>query len=202
MKVFLFTTMVILLGVMPCLGNVIENEFEFDSLEYKALVCLIDELTSKSYLNKDVLIPLDFEEDFEDFKSSDLYSNEYLCLITEPEDIYDPAYVGFSKQLSDNLRVAKDSTRKGYVPKEFSPPENVSVVNYKKFIDLKNTNSYLFTVRQHIRYEDISLVQIHVTPYEKSYNPFEYTFYMYFNRGQLVNWNITIEEDLDFDIDC
>lgn len=179
------------------------EESKVPNIEERALVFLIDVLKDPElYANEDILLPLDFEEDMKFFKREEYYSNGKLCLISEPEDIFDQSMIGTSRDILTGFNGFKDSLESDYKPISINLPLSVIRMDYKSYLEKDNRFSYFFTVRHHLRYQNVSLVQIHITPCEKAENPFEYTFYIYFDEDKIVNWNISIMGDFEFDIDC
>lgn len=196
----LFRVVFIVLLGLPIFVN---EKPKMSSIEERALVFLIDALTKPDlYANENLLLPLDFEEDMKFFKKGNYYSNGKLCLTSDPEDIFDRSVIGASRDILTGFNKFKDSLESNYESKSIDLPLSVNSMNYRTYIEKEYQYSYFFILRHHLKAQNISLVQIHITPYEKYENPFEYTFHIYFDGDKVANWNVSMTGDFEFDIDC
>ena len=182
---------------------IVFSKSQSQDIERNALVFLIGVLNDP-YLssNEDTILPLDFEEDMECFKKGKYYSNGKLCLISWPEDIFDQSVMGASRDILSGFSEFRNNLKTDYKPKSIELPSIINKMDYLSYTDKGKQYSYFFTVRHHINTQNIYLVQIHVTPFEKSRNPFEYTFHIYFDGDKIANWNVSMMGDFEFDIDC
>lgn len=173
-------------------------------IENQALITLIGILNDSTlYEKEDILLPIDFKKDMMFFREGNYYSNGKLCLITEPEDIFDKAIIGSSRNILTQFYAFRDSiSESSYLPKVIELPQEVKRIGYQSYLEVGEQTSYFFTVRQHLKAQNVSLVQIHLVPCEKAENPFEYTFYIYFDGDKVVNWNVSLMGDFEYDIDC
>jgi len=174
-------------------------------IEESALVFLIKLLNDPSIYqnNEEYLIPLGFEEDMKSFSNGEYYTNGRLCLISQPEDIFDDNVIGFSRNILNEFINFRDSLgNSGYTYGVIQIPRNVQKIEYADFEKLNKKNIYFFTVRHYLKGFGIYMVEIHLTLNSKVQNPFEYTFHVSIENNKIIGCNISLKGDFEFEIDC
>jgi hypothetical protein len=207
MKKHLFIIFFALSSLSIYLGNFKHETFHKSSPEVIALDFVFELLSDTTLLKSDDRFSLGFRDDFlidmMPFYKGEYYSNGKLCLITGVGALPQEEEIGFSDNLIRSfLLFRKNISVVDRIPKGFDLPDSFNKATFKEFSDHVQNNSFFLVLRESLNSGDYTLVEIHVVPYSKVDNPFEYTFALMLEKGKVVNWTCLSMGDFEYCIDC